>query len=146
MQTVLFFIVIGVVGGAFIGMQGPMATMIDQKMGLLESVFIVHLGGVIVSLLPLLIFQRGGKLGQWRSLPWYVYLAGVLGLIVFAVVTYLIPQIGVTSTMLLLIVGQFIIGAVMDHYGWFEMTMRPFSLPKLIGVVVMLLGAWITLR
>jgi len=146
MQTVLFFIVIGVVSGAFIGMQGPMSTMIAQKMGLLESVFIVHLGGVVVALVPLLIFQRGGKLGEWRSLPWYVYLAGVLGLVIFAAVTYLIPQVGVTSTMMLIIVGQFIIGAVMDHFGWFEMAVRPFSFPKVIGLAVMLLGAWITLR
>lgn len=146
MQTVLFFMLIGVVSGVAIGMQGPMATMISQKMGLLESVFIVHLGGVVVSLFPLILLQSGGKLGEWRSLPWYVFLAGALGLIVFAAVTNLFPQIGATSTMMLIIVGQFIIGAVMDHFGWFEMTVRPFSLAKLVGLVIMMFGAWITLR
>ena len=146
MQTVILFMIIGIISGAAIGMQGPMATLISQRMGLLESVFIVHLGGVVVALVQLLLFQGGGKLSEWKSLPWYVYLAGVLGLVVFAAVTYLIPQIGATTTMMLIIVGQFIIGAVMDHFGWFEMAVRPFSLTKLIGLVVMLIGAWIAIR
>lgn len=146
MQTVIFIMVIGVVSGAAIGMQGPMSTIIAQRMGLLESVLIVHLGGVVVALVPLLLFRQGGKLGEWRNLPWYVYLAGALGLVVFAAVTYLIPQIGTTTTMMLIIVGQFIIGAVMDHFGWFEMAVRPFSLTKLLGLIVMLIGAWIVIR
>ncbi|MBN2044703.1 MAG: DMT family transporter [Anaerolineales bacterium] len=146
MQTVLIFMVVGIVSGAVIGMQGPMSTIIAQRMGVLESVLIVHLGGVVVALVPLLLFQRGGKLGDWRTLPWYVYLAGVLGLVIFAAVTYLIPQIGATTTMMLIIVGQFLIGVVMDHFGWFEMAVRPFSLTKLVGLVVMLIGAWITIR
>jgi transporter family-2 protein len=146
MQTAIFLMVIGIVSGAAIGMQGPMSTLIAQRMGLLESVLIVHLGGVVVALVPLLLFQGGGKLGSWRDLPWYVYLAGALGLVVFAAVIYLIPQIGATTTMMLIIVGQFIIGAVMDHYGWFEMAVRPFSTQKLIGLLVMLIGAWIVIR
>ena len=146
MQTVIFFMVIGIVSGAAIGMQGPMSTIIAQRMGLLESVFLVHLGGVVVALVPLLLFQGGGKLSSWRELPWYVYLAGALGLVVFAAVTYLIPQIGATTTMMLIIVGQFMIGAVMDHFGWFEMAVRPFSPQKLVGLVVMMIGAWIAIR
>ena len=59
MQTLLLVILIGLVSGAAIGMQSPMANMISQRLGVLESVVLVHLGGAVVGLLVLLVTVRG---------------------------------------------------------------------------------------
>jgi transporter family-2 protein len=56
-------IVIGLAGGVAVGLQGPLASMISQRLGMLESAFIVHIGGAFVALL-LLLFYGGGKLAQ----------------------------------------------------------------------------------
>lgn len=146
MQGLFLIIVVGVISGVAIGVQGPMASVITQKLGLLESVFIVHLGGALAALIPLIIIQKGGKLAQWRDLPWYLFLAGLSGMVVFAAISYLIPRIGVTSSMMLIIVGQFIIGGILDHYGWLGADVREFSLTKMVGLGVMMFGAWITIR
>jgi len=86
METIFVIILIGLAGGIAVGIQSPMASMITQRLGLFESVFIVHIGGAIIALIPLLIYG-GGKLSQWRSVPWYVLGAGVFGLVVIAAIT-----------------------------------------------------------
>jgi len=146
MQAVIILMVIGIVSGAAIGFQGPLASIIAHKLGILESVFIIHLGGTLVALVPLLLIQKGGKLDQWRQLPWYVFLGGACGLIVLAAISYLIPRIGVTPAMMLIILGQVVVGAILDHYGLLGAAVRHFSFPKLAGIVTMLLGAWLTIR
>ena len=79
MESILLIILIGLAGGVAVGLQGPMASMISQRLGLFESVFIIHIGGALIALLPLL-FYGGGKLAQWKELPWYTLIAGTFGL------------------------------------------------------------------
>jgi transporter family-2 protein len=96
MESILLIILIGLAGGIAVGLQSPLASMITQRLGIFESVFIVHIGGAIIALFPLL-FTGGGKLAQWRSLPWYALGAGVFGLIVIGAISYMIPRIGVAG-------------------------------------------------
>ena len=53
MEPVILIILIGLAGGAAVGLQSPLASMISQRLGIFESVFIVHLGGAIVAIVPL---------------------------------------------------------------------------------------------
>ena len=45
MESILLIILIGLAGGIAVGLQSPMASMITQRLGIFESVFIVHIGG-----------------------------------------------------------------------------------------------------
>lgn len=56
MESILLIILIGLIGGIAVGLQGPMASMISQRLGILESIFIVHIDGALVALLPLLFY------------------------------------------------------------------------------------------
>src|SRR5215204_4244381 len=80
MESIILIILVGLAGGVAVGLQSPMASMITQRLGIFESVFIIHVGGAIIALLPLL-FYGGGKLSQWRNVPWYTLGAGLFGLI-----------------------------------------------------------------
>jgi hypothetical protein len=55
---------VGLFGGLAIGLQAPLASIITQRIGILESVFIMRLGGLIAIVL-LLRLNKGGNLGQW---------------------------------------------------------------------------------
>ena len=52
MQPILFILLIGLAGGIAVGLQGPLASTITQKMGMMESAFIVHIGGAVAALHP----------------------------------------------------------------------------------------------
>jgi bacterial/archaeal transporter family-2 protein len=144
MQSLIIIILIGVMGGVAIGVQSPLASMISQRLGVLESVFIVHLGGALVALVPLLIF--GSKFNQWRSLPWYTLVAGAFGLVVIFAMSYMIPRVGVAPALIILLAGQLLMGSVMDHFGWLGAVQRPIELSRVLGLSVVLAGVWLTVK
>jgi transporter family-2 protein len=145
MEAILIIIGVGLLGGVAVGLQSPLASLITQRLGPLESVFIVHLGGAIASLLPLAV-MGGGKLGSWRSLPWYALPAGVFGLVVIMAVSYMIPRVGVASATITIVAGQILIGTLLDHFGLLGAAVRPLDLARLLGLAVMMLGLWLTVK
>ena len=144
-QTFLFILLIGVIGGVAVGIQSPLSSMINQKLGVLESVFIIHLGGAVFSLIPLLIYG-GGKLSEWRSVPWYALIAGALGLVVISAMTYMIPRVGVATSLIILLAGQLLIGTVLDYFGWLGAAQKSLDGTRVLGLAVVLLGAWLSVK
>jgi len=145
METIFVIILIGITGGIAVGLQSPMASMLTQKLGFFESAFIVHIGGAVIALTPLLIYG-GGKLSQWRSVPWYVLGAGVFGLVVIAAISYTIPRVGVAAAITTVVAGQILAGALIDHFGLLEVYTRPMDLTRTIGLAVVLFGVWLTVK
>jgi transporter family-2 protein len=145
MEAILLIILVGLVGGVAVGLQSPLASMITQRIGVLESVFIVHIGGAIVALIPLLV-MGGGKLAQWRSVPWYALGAGVFGLVVIAAISYMIPRVGVAASITTIVAGQLLVGTILDHYGLLGATGRLLDTTRLIGLGVVLFGVWLTVK
>ena len=145
METIFVIILIGLAGGIAVGIQSPMASMITQRLGLFESVFIVHIGGAVIALIPLLIYG-GGKLSQWRSVPWHVLGAGVFGLVVIAAISFMIPRVGVAAAVTTVVAGQVLAAAVIDHYGLLEAHLRPMDWTRAIGLAVVLFGVWLTVK
>lgn len=145
MEPVVLIILIGLAGGAAVGLQSPLASMISQKLGIFESVFIVHLGGVLIALVPLL-FLGGGKLSQWRGLPWYALFAGGFGLVVIAAISFMIPRVGVAASIMAVVAGQLLLGMFLDHFGLLGASVRPMELTRLLGMGIVLAGVWLTVR
>jgi len=145
MESILVIILIGLIGGVAVGLQSPLASMITQRLGLFESVFIVHLGGAIIALIPLLIYS-GGKLSEWRNLPWYALGAGIFGLVVIGSISYMIPRIGIAAAITTIVAGQLLVGTILDHYGLLGATGRSIDLTRGFGMAVVLLGVWLTVK
>jgi bacterial/archaeal transporter family-2 protein len=145
MESVLLIILIGLAGGVAVGIQSPLASIISQRLGLFESVFIVHVGGALVALIPLLM-DGGGKLGQWRSLPWYALGAGIFGLIVIGAISYTIPRVGVAAAITTIVAGQLLVGTILDHYGLLGAMEKSMDATRAIGLVVVLVGVWLTVK
>ncbi|GAB1471524.1 DMT family transporter [Chloroflexota bacterium] len=144
MESLLFIILIGLAGGMAIGIQGPLSSIITQKIGSLESVFIIHIGGAIVALIPMLFV--GSRLGEWKSVPWYTLGAGALGLIVITVMGYTIPRIGAAGALISLMAGQILVASILDHFGLLGVTSRAMDLQRLIGFAVVMFGVWLTVK
>ena len=137
MQSIIVIILIGLVGGMAVGIQAPLSSMISQRLGVMESIFIVHLGGAIAVLIPLLAYG-GGKLSSWRTVPWYALCAGVFGLVVIFSMSYMIPRIGVATALIILLAGQLSIGTVLDHFGLLGAAVRPLDITRIFGLAIVL--------
>ncbi len=138
-------ILIGITGGMAAALQGPLTTLISQRLGLWEAVFIVHLGGA-VAVTPLLLARGGGQLNRWRELPPYALSAGALGLVVLWAITYGIVKVGVATTITFFVAGQLLLGLLLDHQGWLVDSTRPINLARLVGLVLVFGGVWLFLR
>ncbi len=145
MESVLLIILIGLAGGVAVGLQGPLASMISQRLGIFESVFIIHVGGALIALLPLL-FYNGGKLAQWKQLPWYTLVAGAFGLIVIGAISYMIPRVGVAAAIITVVAGQLLVSTVLDHFGLLGAMGRPLDSTRATGLAVVLVGVWLTVK
>lgn len=145
MESILLIILIGLAGGIAVGLQSPMASILSQRLGLFESVFIVHIGGAAIALLPLLFFS-GGKLSQWRGVPWYALGAGVFGLVVIASFSYMIPRVGIAAAITTIVAGQLLVGMVLDHFGLLGAAVRSFDATRIVGMAVVLAGVWLTVK
>lgn len=144
MQSIGLVILICLLGGVAVAVQASFAGILSENVGLVGNGLIVFGGGFLFALV-ILLFVQGGQLGQWRSIPWYVYLAGPLGIVIISSIGYAIPRIGVASTLTLIVVSQLIIGVILDHFGWLTIP-RPVDLQRLIGIAILFLGTWIVLR
>ena len=141
-MNIALVIIIGLIGGAAVGLQAPIAGAIGQRLGGISSSFIVHVSGAVLS--GLLLFLRGGeRIREWRTLPGYMLFAGVFGLILYMTISVTLPRLGSTMMVVLVIVGQLVVGVIVDHFGLLGVATRPFDLPRLLGIVVLALGAYL---
>lgn len=145
MESILLIILIGLIGGVAVGLQSPLASMISQRLGLFESTFILSLGGALVALVPLLVYG-GGKLSQWRAVPWYALGAGAFGLIVIGAISYMIPRVGIAAATTTIVAGQLLMGTLLDHYGLLDAAGRSLDPTRILGLAVVLVGVWLTVK
>ncbi|MBK7897783.1 MAG: DMT family transporter [Candidatus Promineifilaceae bacterium] len=145
MTTFLALVLVAIVGGVAVVLQAQFMGVMDQQIGTLESVFITYgSGGLLVGLTMLLL--RGGNLAAWREVPPYVMITGILGLIIVGSIGYVTQRLGLVTAFTILITTQFVLGGVIDHFGWFGAEIRPLDPTKLLGVGVLMLGVWLIIR
>ena len=133
------------VAGSAISLQSLFSGTIGSRVGVMESAFIIHLGGLLLAGL-IVVGMRGGNLSAWRDVPWYVYSAGFLGVLIVASYSFAVPRLGLAASLTLAIVVQLILGAVLDHFGVLGAAQRSFDLWRGAGIAVLLAGTWLILK
>lgn len=87
-----------------------------------------------------------GLMGEWprpsglSQAPWFAYLGGFIGVLYLLATTLSVPQIGVLSVLITVILGQMAAALVLDHFGAFGLTLREISWQRLAGVGLVALG------
>lgn len=138
-------VVVALVGGTAICFQSLFSGTIGSRVGVLESIFIVHAGGMALSA-AIMVFLRGGNLAAWTAVPWYTLTAGFLGVLIVGSISYAVPRIGLASTLTVTIAAQLAFGAFLDHFGLLGAMQRALDLPRIIGLFVLAVGTWLVVR
>ena len=145
MLEIILTILIGLLGGVAVGVQGPIAGAMSRRVGSTASSFIVHVSGAILS--GLLLLARGGEnIQNWRGLPWYMLGSGVFGLALYLTLSHTLPRLGATTAVTLIIVGQLVMGMLIDQFGWFGIDIRPIDGWRGAAVVLLLAGGYLMVR
>ena len=146
MAIILPSILLTVVVGLAIAAQTLFAGVLGHHVGVMESVFIIHLGGLLASG-AFLLFTRGGNLAAWRAAPWYIVLfGGLLGVIIVGGYAFVIPRIGLAPAITLAVSTQLIFSALLSHYGVLGALQQPLTISRIAGIAVLLVGTWLIVR
>ncbi len=144
-MNLLYLVIVAAIGGIAVTLQGQLIGIIDKSVGTVESVFITYGGGGLIIGITMLLL-RGGNLSSIQSIPNYALLTGPLGLVIIAAIGYSVPRLGLVTAFTVIVASQFIIAAVIDHFGLLGADIRHINISRLAGISVMLFGIWLTVR
>ena len=134
----------GILAGAMITIQSVLNSALGKKTGNFGSVLVLTIVSITVLLLLITLFPNTADL---RHIPgvseWYLYLGGVLGVVILAAPIFLIPRIGATSTLTALVVGQLFLALIIDQFGFFGFPKIEINLIRTIGLILLVAGAFL---
>jgi transporter family-2 protein len=140
-------LVIALFAGVAMAVQGGINSALSKIIGLLEATLFVHVSATLLVVVMLFVLQMGdGNLAKLIQAPWYLYLGGLLGVLITYGVMASIPKVGVTLATTAIIVGQVSTAMVIDHLGLFGLDKVAFSWTKLGGLFLLAAGAKLMLN
>ena len=146
--TLLF---LALIVGTFMPLQMGLNAIITQQWS--QSAPIASLVSFFVGTISLTLFVVATRIpipalstSTMGTVPWYAWFGGILGAVGVTTHTYLAPRIGAIAMLSLLICGQFISSIVFDHFGLLGYPLRPVTLMRVCGVVLLISGAYLVNR
>ncbi|AWE42198.1 DMT family transporter [Actinobaculum sp. 313] len=95
--------------------------------------------------LALVALVRGLPLTVAPHTPLWAFSGGLLGATALVALILLFPHIGAAGSVILPLIGKIAAGVLIDSQGWFESLVRAMSLPRLLGVLAVLLGIYLAI-
>lgn len=132
---------VAAISGIAMAIQGTMNSSLSQKTSLISATLVVHIIGTLVALLAVLTWQVPLLKFNWLSVPWYLYLGGILSVLIVGLVAVSIPKIGVCNATTAIIIGQVSTAVLIDHFGWLGMGRLSWTPSQLIGIALFAAGA-----
>ena len=119
-----------------------------ERVGSFEALAANLVFSALVATAVLLVLRQSlAGFGDAARAPWWYWVGGGgMGVVVVLTITIVTPRIGAAATIGLLIAGQLAMGVLIDRYGWFGVEQVPLSWPRLLGVLLLALGALLALR
>lgn len=80
--------------------------------------------------------------GAFLKAPAWSYIGGVVVATYVVTVTFLVPRIGVTNTIVIVVSGQIVASVLIDHFGCFSVPVKEINFEKLLGVMLLVIGVY----
>jgi len=124
----------------------PTQAAVNNRMALtIGNPILAALISFLIGTLSLLIyiFATGTSisgLSLARTAPPVAWIGGLIGAFFVASTVALVPKLGVAMTFSLVIAGQMIVTLIIDHFGILGVPVREVSIPRIIGMLMIIAG------
>jgi bacterial/archaeal transporter family-2 protein len=113
----------------------------------LTALFSFCVGTVILSVyVAFTSHQSLPALSTLAGIQWWKWLGGVMGAFYITSVVVAAPRIGAANTLGLIVAGQLIFSVIFDHFGWLGLPVRSINLPRILGILLLILGVYLIRR
>jgi len=139
-------IALAVLGGLAGSVQVAVMGRFGERVGVLEA--LAFSTAIQLALSAAVVLAARGGIGGLRhvgSTPAWMWIGGLMGFTVVGSITFAQPRIGATAVIGILIAGQLVMGAVIDRFGWFGVEQIGISPYRALGVVLLGIGAALSL-
>jgi transporter family-2 protein len=75
--------------------------------------------------------------------PWWIWIGGALGAFFVTATIILVPKLGATTMVTLVLAGQMFASLLLDHFGGLGYPVHPISLGRIAGVLLVCGGVWL---
>lgn len=132
--------------GVLTGIVTPLQTVVNARLrGTLGTPFRASLVSFTVGLAATTIAAL--LLGPYPLVPesalhgpWWMWFAGLFGVIFMTGNILLLPRLGSLQTVLMPVLGQITIGLLIDQFGWLGNPRHPMTMARAAGLVLAVLG------
>ena len=137
----IFWIVMVVIAGAFLPMQGSMNSKLAKAgENPVYASMISFTIGVLALVAYILLTSQNVSWKGLKDAPSYSWLGGVLGAFYVTVIVFAFPKIGPGLTFGLVVAGQLITSMVMEHFQIMGIPHQPISFGRIVGVLLIIIG------
>jgi bacterial/archaeal transporter family-2 protein len=138
----ILFPFLALIGGIAVAIQAQINGGLGKKVGVFEAAFVSFAIGTLALFFIVLFFGKGNLLAVTTVPKWQLF-GGFLGVIYLIVSVFSIPKIGVAPTLVAVIAGQMVMGAIIDHYGLFGGTRIPIDVKKITALVLLFISLYL---
>lgn len=100
-------------------------------------------GTLVMIAATLVIRPAWPSIGHLAQAPWWSWLGGLLGAYFIAAAIVAVPKLGAALFVAVVVAGQTTLAVILDHYGVLGYDVRPISVWRIIGVMLLLCGVWL---
>lgn len=137
----IFMILFTLLGGITLSAQSSINGTLSRKAGTIETTFLTFITGSMFLAIFILFFGQGNVLGILEAPKWQLS-AAFLGTMYLLLTVMAVPKIGVIATNIAGIIGQLVIGILIDHFGWFGSLVISFDLKRFFALLFMMIALY----
>lgn len=127
-----------ILSGVAMSVQGVFNTRLSDRIGLLESNFIVQATALVLAAISL--FWARGSFSQIGGVNKLYVTGGVLAMVITITVMLGIKNLSPTVAISIILVSQLAAAALIDAFGLFDSDKVVFGIRKIVGLAVMIGG------
>ncbi len=131
--------------GILISAQPPLNAVLARHIGSSVGATTISIFVALICMLAISLLFGAGELTSksLSSVPWWAYLAGVIGAIFVASGVVITPVTGALVYFVCLIAGQLIGATLADQFGAMGLSVREISFSRLSGVALVIVGVFL---
>lgn len=139
----MLMILLAVLGGVLTTLSMVVSSTLGKRIGLIQSTIIHYIGGLVGGIFILIGLGSATtpSIIEMSSMPIYIFLGGIIGVMVVYISNVVIPKIPVVYSTLLMFSGQMICAIIID-----AIVIGDFPILKLVGAIIVVLGIFYNSR
>jgi bacterial/archaeal transporter family-2 protein len=136
-----------VTAGGLVGMQAPINSMLGKSIGTFAAASVSFAIGLAVLVAITVVAGGGfGDLGKAGDLSWYYLTGGLLGAAYVTTSLVTVRTLGAGGVTAATITGQLAMSVTLDRLGALGLEQRLLSLPRVLGLGLLVLGVFLVVR